>query len=329
MGNMQQPTLMTFAGTAAAMDPKMFSSRTRVVVVDDDPAITKLLQHWLTVPAKSDAISSTLSEAEKPVFEVTCFATLGAAIPMAIHASVVLLDLTLTDIKGLDTLRAMCAAVGPRVPIAVLSAREAIELARGAIEAGADDFLPKSHVNRDMLMRLLASAMERRRIQLRLESAEALLSLVLNESQRPVAVYDESSKLAAANRAWLRKRGLPERYLRYEGPHDFAGLPEIEALGRKFYPATANPSELLGEPIAGSNGPLAAAVAAGKRQLTTRELEVLGRVASGGSKKQVAAELEISPRTIDRHVSNIMHKLGIHDRVALSRYAIREGIIDP
>jgi len=300
----------------------MFSTPMRVVVVDDDPAVIRLLQSWLAESPKFDEIGSSGSD-RVPEYEVSCFATLGAAIPLAIQASVVLLDLTLTDIKGLDTLRAMRAAVGPRVPIAVLSAREAIEVVRGAIDAGADDFLPKSHMNRHMLVRLLANAIERRRVQLRLEAAESLLALVLNDSHRPVAVYDASSKLAAANRAWLRKRGLPERYLRDESAVDVAGAPAIEALGRKFYSASATPSDLLGEPIA------TPAVATGQRQLTTREVEVLSRVASGGSKKEVAAELELSPRTVDRHVSNIMHKLGLHDRVALSRYAIREGIIDP
>lgn len=65
------------------------------------------------------------------------------------------------------------------------------------------------------------------------------------------------------------------------------------------------------------------------RQLTPRELEVLAAVARGLTKKQVADLLSISHKTVDRHCGHIMGKLGIHDRVELARFAIREGIVNP
>ncbi|HUU86015.1 MAG TPA: response regulator transcription factor [Phycisphaerae bacterium] len=63
--------------------------------------------------------------------------------------------------------------------------------------------------------------------------------------------------------------------------------------------------------------------------LTTRELEVLRYVARGMAKKQIARVMHISPKTVDRHSFNLMTKLDIHDRVELSRFAIREGLAEP
>lgn len=60
--------------------------------------------------------------------------------------------------------------------------------------------------------------------------------------------------------------------------------------------------------------------------LTDRELEVLRYVAVGMSKKEIAALVDLSVRTIDAHVRNIMDKLDLHDRVELARFAIREGL---
>ena len=62
--------------------------------------------------------------------------------------------------------------------------------------------------------------------------------------------------------------------------------------------------------------------------LSGREREVLRHVAQGLSKRDIAKLLFLSPRTVERHVANIMQKLGMHDRVALTRFAIREGMVE-
>jgi DNA-binding NarL/FixJ family response regulator len=62
--------------------------------------------------------------------------------------------------------------------------------------------------------------------------------------------------------------------------------------------------------------------------LTQRELEVLRYVARGLSKKEIAALLDRSPATVERHTENLMAKLDIHDRVELARFAIREGLAE-
>lgn len=63
--------------------------------------------------------------------------------------------------------------------------------------------------------------------------------------------------------------------------------------------------------------------------LTPRELEVLKLVAEGQSSQDIADRLVISLKTVERHRSNIMNKLAIRDRVGLTRYAIRRGLVEP
>jgi DNA-binding NarL/FixJ family response regulator len=62
--------------------------------------------------------------------------------------------------------------------------------------------------------------------------------------------------------------------------------------------------------------------------LTPRELEVLQLIAEGRSNKQIAGELSISVKTVEKHRQQIMQKLSIHDVAGLTRYAITKGIIE-
>jgi DNA-binding NarL/FixJ family response regulator len=61
--------------------------------------------------------------------------------------------------------------------------------------------------------------------------------------------------------------------------------------------------------------------------LTPRELEVLKLIAEAHTSKEIAAQLVISVKTVERHRQNILDKLGMRDRVELTRYAIRRGLI--
>ena len=62
--------------------------------------------------------------------------------------------------------------------------------------------------------------------------------------------------------------------------------------------------------------------------LSPRELETLRYIARGMAKKEIAPKMHISVKTVDKHVTQVMEKLGIHDRVELARYAIREGLVE-
>jgi DNA-binding NarL/FixJ family response regulator len=63
--------------------------------------------------------------------------------------------------------------------------------------------------------------------------------------------------------------------------------------------------------------------------LTPRELEILKLIAEAHTSKQIAEMLVISVKTVERHRANILEKLGMRDRVELTRYAIKRGLVEP
>jgi DNA-binding NarL/FixJ family response regulator len=64
-------------------------------------------------------------------------------------------------------------------------------------------------------------------------------------------------------------------------------------------------------------------------RLTPRETEVIKLVAESYTNRQIAEALVISESTVERHRANILQKLGMRDRVELTRYAIRNGLVEP
>ncbi len=62
--------------------------------------------------------------------------------------------------------------------------------------------------------------------------------------------------------------------------------------------------------------------------LSEREVEVLRYLARGLSKKEIAATMHVSVKTVEGHAQKVMDKLDIHDRVELARFAIREGLAE-
>jgi DNA-binding NarL/FixJ family response regulator len=67
----------------------------------------------------------------------------------------------------------------------------------------------------------------------------------------------------------------------------------------------------------------------GHDPLTPREQEVVKLIAEGLSGREIGQVLDISPRTVERHRANVLEKLGLQDRVDVTRYAIRRGLIEP
>jgi DNA-binding NarL/FixJ family response regulator len=63
------------------------------------------------------------------------------------------------------------------------------------------------------------------------------------------------------------------------------------------------------------------------RSLTSRESEILQSIAESKSNKQMATDLRISIKTVEKHRCKLMQKLGIHETAGLTRYAIAAGII--
>jgi DNA-binding NarL/FixJ family response regulator len=63
--------------------------------------------------------------------------------------------------------------------------------------------------------------------------------------------------------------------------------------------------------------------------LTPRETEIVKLIAEARTTREIAADLVISEKTVERHRTNILAKLGMRDRVELVRYAIRRGLVEP
>ena len=64
-----------------------------------------------------------------------------------------------------------------------------------------------------------------------------------------------------------------------------------------------------------------------RAELSDREIEVLKLIANGKDNAQIAAELHISPKTVKNHISNILMKLQIDNRIQAAVYAVKSGIV--
>jgi two-component system NarL family response regulator len=64
-----------------------------------------------------------------------------------------------------------------------------------------------------------------------------------------------------------------------------------------------------------------------RAELSERELDVLRLIANGNDNASIAAALHISPKTVKNHISNILMKLGIENRIQAAVYAVRSGLV--
>lgn len=102
-----------------------------------------------------------------------------------------------------------------------------------------------------------------------------------------------------------------------------AAIREVAKGGRYYSPDVR--ARLV---IDGTDARLATVLESPASALTSREAEVLRYIARGLSKKEISRVMHISVKTVERHATNLMTKLNIHDRVELTRFAVREGLAD-
>jgi DNA-binding NarL/FixJ family response regulator len=92
--------------------------------------------------------------------------------------------------------------------------------------------------------------------------------------------------------------------------------------GRQFLSKTIA-DKILSDYLSGDQRTSSKAVA---QTITGREREVLTRIALGNSNKSIARELGVSPKTVEKHRSNLMRKLQLHNAAAITMFAIRNGM---
>jgi DNA-binding CsgD family transcriptional regulator len=155
--------------------------------------------------------------------------------------------------------------------------------------------------------------------------ARGLVELAAGRSQASLASLrraDELWRRFAAPYESARMRELIGLACRSLGDEDSARL-ELEAARATFARLGAATD------LARIEGPSGLARATDSHELTKRELEVLRLLSAGGTNKQIAANLVVSVRTVDRHVSNIYAKLGVSSRAAATSYAHQHGLVRP
>jgi DNA-binding NarL/FixJ family response regulator len=92
--------------------------------------------------------------------------------------------------------------------------------------------------------------------------------------------------------------------------------------GQQFL-SKAIASKILSGYLSGDQRPSCPEVA---KSITEREREVLTRIALGNSNKLIARDLGVSPKTVEKHRSNLMRKLQLHNAAAITMFAIRNGM---
>ena len=195
----------------------------------------------------------------------------------------------------------------------VLAAHAEIMLAVGDV--------PAAHAAADELT-TVAAALDAP--LLRAVAAQAAGAVLLAEGDARAAVE-------ALRRAWMAWQALEAPYeaarvrvllgLAYRalGDRDTAAM-ELDAARWVFRQLGALPDVLRVEALVRDAAPKAAG------GLTAREVEVLRLVAAGKTNRAIAADLFLSERTVDRHVSNIFAKLGLSSRAAATAYAVEHGL---
>jgi two-component system response regulator NreC len=136
----------------------------------------------------------------------------------------------------------------------------------------------------------------------------AVLALTMHEDEQ---YFFEMLNAGASG--YIPKRAAPD---------DLVSAIRVVSQGNVFlYPTLAKllVSEFLDRAESGSAPVI--------EELTPREREVLTHIAEGYTNREIAEDLVISVKTVDRHRENIMQKLNLHNRVELVKYAIEKGLI--
>jgi DNA-binding CsgD family transcriptional regulator/tetratricopeptide (TPR) repeat protein len=164
--------------------------------------------------------------------------------------------------------------------------------------------------------------------------AAPLLGAVATQATGAVLLAEGDARAAveALRRAWTAWQELEAPYdaarvrvligLAYRalGDHDTAAM-ELDAARWVFRQLGAVPDAVHVDALVRTSTPQAAG------GLTAREVEVLRLVAAGKTNRAIAADLVLSERTVDRHVSNIFAKLGLSSRAAAAAYAVEHSLV--
>jgi len=211
----------------------------KVLLVEDNQAEADLIEELL--------LETTVSRAESQRLSVSCTDRLSKAQQLLVceHFDVILLDLSLPDSQDLNTILKI-QEYSLNTPIVVLTARNDEELAVQSIQAGAQDYLVKRNIDREVLMRSLRYAVERQHNQEALQKSEEKYRSVVENSLVGIAIIAPPiSSLEPEKCQWLEVNDALCDLLGYErqelllGNWETWGFPEdlpasLEQLNKIF-----------------------------------------------------------------------------------------------
>jgi len=179
----------------------MTAKQVRILLIEDNPGDVRLIQEML-------------SEVSGNPFDLECVDRLSTGLERfaAGGIDVVLLDLGLPDSRGLETFTKVDAQV-PEVPIVVLTGLDDATLAIKAVQEGAQDYLVKSQVDGDLLIRSMHYAIERKRADKRIRHLNSVLKAIRNVNQLIVMEEDRDSLLQKACDVLVEARGYDAAWL--------------------------------------------------------------------------------------------------------------------
>jgi DNA-binding NarL/FixJ family response regulator len=373
-----------------------------------EKAMTDQRIHMLMVgdhPGDLQLIQSLLNEALSVQFTWELVSNLSVAteILRAEPFDLVLLDLSLPNSQGLDTLNrlyphAIC------LPIVILADARNDPLALQALQAGAQDYLVREQMEAESLVQVLDRAIERKRAETALrvkireltEAAEqleqairigdelnnlllvVLLSLETLLAQIPSedlkhkdleAIHDQVSQMGrlVSNLLQLSQQS-PSQHFKVDLPQEIKDTADLVQVlldhkmitvkdDETYFSQTvkagtagyilkgASINELVatiyrvireGVMIPHTGGPrslnhfweeIRTVGVPHYQQLSPREREIVRLIAKGRTNKEIAKRLSISIRTVERHRSSIMNKLGLQNRAELIAYAVQQGLM--
>ena len=153
-------------------------------------------------------------------------------------------------------------------------------------------------------------------------SAVELISALLKaeSTARVLVLTNETSE---ANIRLTMSVGAYAYVMKNDGYSELLAALRVVSVGRRFCSETVESAVLsqYAERIA-------ARFAGSAALITPREREVLARVGQGQTNKVIANALRLSVKTVEKHRSNLMRKLGLHNTAGVTVYAIRQGLIN-
>lgn len=210
---------------------------TSVLLVEDNPGDARLL-------------AETLSEIPERPFALTTARTLGEALPLAAAFDVLLLDLSLPDSNGLETLERIKGVT--RKPVVILTGRVDDELAGRAVHSGAQDYLLKGEITPALVARTLRYAIERQRGEENAQAAREVrrARFLLEVGAEIAASLAPSSIAAKLTAAMIPSLGdicaldllMPDGQLRRVDGASTEALSQLAQVGRSSSPGEDHPA---------------------------------------------------------------------------------------